>query len=201
MDPDGLTYTATPGILENLRILPENYKTRESVPYEFSFETKNALFVGSDLAIIVPAEIDVDPLALRVTALASLRLAGTIQPTWDASTRTIQLDGAFDEALPAPSLVRFKVDSGLTNSYSTDPITPIRVQTRDPQGDVIDEGSSEAIEFTANEIASIEATACADKQTASTTEEVCTYRLKFSIGAQYPILSGSKIEVELPDDL
>ena len=96
MDPNGLTYTATPGILENLRVLPENYKTRESVPYEFSFETKNQLMVGSDLAIIVPAEIDVDPVALRVTALASLRLAGTIQPTWDASTRTIQLDSAFD---------------------------------------------------------------------------------------------------------
>ena len=33
------------------------------------------------------------------------------------------------------------------------------------------------------------------------TGEVCTYRLKFLIGADYPIVSGSVIEIELPDDL
>lgn len=60
VDQDGLTYTATPGILENVQIRPENYKTRQSVPYEISFETKNDLFVGSDIEIIVPAEIGVD---------------------------------------------------------------------------------------------------------------------------------------------
>jgi len=48
--------------------------------------------------------------------------------------------------------VRFRIDSGLRNSYSTDPITPIGVQTLDADGEVIDEGFSDAIEFTANEI-------------------------------------------------
>ena len=43
VDPNGLTYTAQPGRLENIQIFPENYKTRQSVPYEFSFETKNTL--------------------------------------------------------------------------------------------------------------------------------------------------------------
>ncbi len=33
------------------------------------------------------------------------------------------------------------------------------------------------------------------------TEEVCTYRLKFFVGSQFPILSGSLIEILLPDDL
>ena len=33
------------------------------------------------------------------------------------------------------------------------------------------------------------------------TESVCTYRVKIFIGAQFPILSGSMIEIELPDDL
>ena len=33
------------------------------------------------------------------------------------------------------------------------------------------------------------------------TESVCTYRLKFLIGSQYPILSGSLIEIELPPEL
>ena len=28
VDPDGLTYKASPGILENVQIVPENYKTR-----------------------------------------------------------------------------------------------------------------------------------------------------------------------------
>lgn len=33
------------------------------------------------------------------------------------------------------------------------------------------------------------------------TEDVCTYRLQFMIGAQWPILSGSYIVITLPDDL
>ena len=121
--------------------------------------------------------------------------------SWDEASRTIHIDSAFDEIIPAPTQVRFRIESGLSNSFSTDPITPIIIQTLDPQGEVIDEGSSDEIEFTANEISAIEATACADIQTASTTEEICTYRLKFLIGAEYPILSGSVIEIDLPEDL
>lgn len=45
------------------------------------------------------------------------------------------------------------------------------------------------------------ATACADVSTPSTTEEICTYRLKLIMGAEYPIVSGSGITIELPDDL
>ena len=82
--------------------------------------------------------------------------------SWNADTRIIHIDGAFDEAIPAPTQVRFRIESGLSNSFSTDPITPIVVQTLDPDGEIIDEGSSEPIEFTANEITAIEATACAD---------------------------------------
>ena len=33
------------------------------------------------------------------------------------------------------------------------------------------------------------------------TGEVCTYSLKFLIGAEYPIVSGSVVEIELPEDL
>ena len=61
VDPKGLTYKASPGILENVQIIHENYKTRQAVPYEFSFETKNALFVNGDIAIVVPNEIEVTP--------------------------------------------------------------------------------------------------------------------------------------------
>lgn len=165
------------------------------MPYDFSFETKNALFVNGDLAIQVPQEIEVTPASLKYTPLATVSLTNIVTITWDAKTRTIHINNAFAEALPAPTQVRFRIDSGLRNSYSTDPITPITVQTLDADGEIIDEGKSEAIEFTANEINAIIATACADKPTASTTEEVCTYRLKFMIGAAYPILSGSVIEI------
>lgn len=201
VDPTGLTYKASPGILENVRIIPENYKTRQAVPYDFSFETKNALFQNGDIAILVPSEIEVTPANLKYTPLATVSLTNTVTLSWDEATRTIHINNAFAEAIPAPTQVRFRIDAGLRNSYSTDPITPITVQTLDVDGEVIDEGASEAIEFTANEINQILATACADKPTASTTEEVCTYRLKFMIGAQFPILSGSLIEIELPDDL
>ena len=59
MDQNGLTYTANPGILENVQIIPENYKTRSVVPYDFSFETKNQLFENGDIDIIVPPELTV----------------------------------------------------------------------------------------------------------------------------------------------
>lgn len=45
------------------------------------------------------------------------------------------------------------------------------------------------------------ADACADKPTASQTGDICAYRLKFLIGAEYPIMPDSSIEIELPDDL
>ena len=163
VNPAGFTYTAAPGRLENLIVFPENFKTRQSVPYEFSFETKNALFASGDFAIVMPAAIEVDPSALIFTPLASVSLVNTITPVWREATRTIELNAAFDEALAAPAQVRFRFDAGFTNSYSTDPITPIIVRTLDPDGEIIDEGSSEAIEFTANEITLIEAKACADK--------------------------------------
>jgi hypothetical protein len=44
-------------------------------------------------------------------------------------------------------------------------------------------------------------TACSNKQTASETEDICKYELEFLIGANYPILSGSTIEIDLPEDL
>lgn len=68
-------------------------------------------------------------------------------------------------------------------------------------GKVIDSQNSQPLVFAANEISKIEAYACSDLQTASMTGEVCAYRLKVLIGADYPIMPDSSIEVELPDDL
>ena len=127
VDSSGLTYTATPGRLENLLIFPGNFKTRQEVPYEFSFETKNALFAQGDISIRIPEEIEVDPSSLQFTPLAGVSLVNPIFPVWDEDTRIISLNSAFDEALAAPSQVRFRFESGFTNSFSTDPITPIRV--------------------------------------------------------------------------
>lgn len=39
-----LIYTATPGLLQYIKIEPYNYKTREAVIYNFSFEAKNDLY-------------------------------------------------------------------------------------------------------------------------------------------------------------
>ena len=33
VDNSGLTYSAQPGILENVLVYPDNYKTRQQVPY------------------------------------------------------------------------------------------------------------------------------------------------------------------------
>jgi hypothetical protein len=70
----------------------------------------------------------------------------------------------------------------------------------DGSGAKIDSGTSKSLEFTPNEIREIEAIACTNLQRASETEDVCTYSLLFNM-AQYPIMSGSSIEIELPDDL
>ena len=110
-----------------MQVVPENYKTRASVPYTFSFETKNDLFVSGDINIIVPTEIDVDSTALTVTPLATISLTNTLTVTWTESTRAIRIDNAFGEAFAAPVQVRLSIDAGLTNPYSTDPITPFTV--------------------------------------------------------------------------
>lgn len=97
--------------------------------------------------------------------------------------------------------MEFDLPRGLVNPLSTDPVEPFIISTLDAAGEIIDQGESEMIAFSPNEISSIITKACADKQTASMTEDICTYRLKFLIGANFPILAGSRIEVVLPDDL
>jgi len=54
VDQNGLTYTATPGVLSEILIEPENYRTRASVFYDFSFVTTNPLYMFGDMAIIIP---------------------------------------------------------------------------------------------------------------------------------------------------
>lgn len=78
---------------------------------------------------------------------------------------------------------------------STKPTDPIWIFTLDDGGKSIDRGSSNPMVFAANEIAKIITEACADKQTASMTEDVCAYKLKFLIGSAFPIMPGSVIEI------
>ena len=96
VDQDGLTYTASPGVLANLIVQPEDYKTRKLVQYFFSFETANALYVFGDMAIIVPPEIDVDESALVFTPTVGISLTSIITVSWDEATRTIRINNAFD---------------------------------------------------------------------------------------------------------
>ena len=77
---NGLTYTATPGSLGYLQIFPENFKTSNQVPYEFSFETKNPLDAFSDIQIVLPNEIELNKDSLAVTPLTTdmqTRVIGT----------------------------------------------------------------------------------------------------------------------------
>jgi hypothetical protein len=75
--------------------------------------------------------------------------------TYDSATREIFINQAFDQTIAAPTQVRFTIDSGISNSYSTDPITPFLIRTLDDAYEVIDEGESASIEYTPNEIAGI----------------------------------------------
>ena len=202
VDPDGLTYTASPGVLNNVVVEAENYKTREEVPYTFSLETTNDLYVSGDIAIVLPVEIEVNAASLSFTGLNSISPTNSINLSWDEDSRTIYIDNAFDTAWPAPTQVSFQIDSGLINGPSEEPILDaITIMTLDHDSQVIDIGVSNSLIYTANEISSIEATACADLQESSTTEAVCTYRLKFLMGAAYSITTGSAIQITLPDDL
>jgi hypothetical protein len=57
------------------------------------------------------------------------------------------------------------------------------------------------LQFVANEIKNIEATACVDiTDKISETSDTCTYALRFIMGSDYPIESGSSITVVLPED-
>jgi len=103
VDPTGLTYKASPGILENVQIIPENYKTRQAVPYDFSFETKNTLFENGDIAILVPREIEVTRANLKYTPLATVSLTNLVTLSWDETTRIIHINNVFSEFIPAPT--------------------------------------------------------------------------------------------------
>jgi hypothetical protein len=110
------------------------------------------------------------------------------------------ISNAFDQQVETPAQVVFELQ-GLQNGISTKPTSPIVIQTLDNVGLLIDQASSTQLVFAANEISKIVASACADKKTASKTEEVCAYKLKVLIGAEYPIMPGSLIEILLPEDL
>ena len=80
----------------------------------------------------MPPELTVTANSLVFTPQASVSLTSPGVISWNEDTRTIHIDGAFDEAIPAPTQVRFRIESGISNSFSTDPITPIVVRTLDP---------------------------------------------------------------------
>ena len=180
---EGLTYHAQPGRLENIEVFPENYKTRQQVPYVFSFETKNTLNMLGHMAVIIPPQITVEKTALQIEPISTVTFTDALSLDYNEETRELSILNAFEQNWPAPVKIQFVILDGLINADSTDPITPFIIQTHNENQEVIDEGYSEAIEFKANEISSIEVTACADKQTASETGDVCTYRVKFFIGS------------------
>eukprot|EP00352_Strombidinopsis_acuminata_P000021 CAMPEP_0176338540 /NCGR_PEP_ID=MMETSP0126-20121128/43_1 /TAXON_ID=141414 ORGANISM="Strombidinopsis acuminatum, Strain SPMC142" /NCGR_SAMPLE_ID=MMETSP0126 /ASSEMBLY_ACC=CAM_ASM_000229 /LENGTH=136 /DNA_ID=CAMNT_0017681585 /DNA_START=490 /DNA_END=900 /DNA_ORIENTATION=+ len=121
--------------------------------------------------------------------------------SWDSTTRLITISNAFETDLTAPVGIAFAITNGIYNPPSEKPTGEFIFRTADPNGQTIDEGSYESIIFTANEIQAIVVRACADKFTASQTDDICSYELKVTIGASYPILVGSSIYIVLPREL
>ena len=56
----GLSVTASPGELSNVKVTPEGIRVRESVPYVFQFLTHNMVDTKSQIRVILPQAIGVD---------------------------------------------------------------------------------------------------------------------------------------------
>lgn len=97
VDNRGLTYSAQPGFLSNVEVFPDNYKTRQQVPYQFSFETKNALSRDGHIGIIVPPEISVDPSALVLTPQSTISFSSSVRLEWEPDTRELSINNAFEQ--------------------------------------------------------------------------------------------------------
>ena len=91
VDQTGLTYAAQPGILNQIEVRPENTKTRQSVPYYFAFETRNALFAQGAIGIRIPKEISVDSNNIKFTPVESIDMQSVLEMSYDEQTRILQI--------------------------------------------------------------------------------------------------------------
>lgn len=103
--------------------------------------------------------------------------------SWDSTTRVITINNAFSTDLTAPVGIAFAITAGIYNPISEKPTGEFIFRTADPNGQTIDQGTYESMVFTANEIQAIAVRACADKYTASQTDDICSYELRVTIGA------------------
>ena len=151
----------------------------------------------------MPHDIELNKDTMKVTIQTTDGSQRNITP--QVTDNVILLPDFFNVALTEPTQVRFKFDTGFKNADSTNRINPIVIRTRDSVGSIIDQGDSNSITFTANKIKDIivdpEQISCDTGNPISTTESICTFKLEFEIGAEYPIEPGSRIEIELPLDL
>ena len=67
-----LTYKAEPGRLREVTVTVENYRTREKLPYSFSFVTKNKFANDGQILIKIPKMISVDEASLSIKPVAIL---------------------------------------------------------------------------------------------------------------------------------
>lgn len=131
--------------------MPDNFKVRAKVNYRFSFLTRNDLFKGGKIGIIVPPEILVNEQQLKFTPIQTVNPYGNVTFAYNTTTRNLQISNAFMESFAAPSQIIFEL-WGLQNGISTKPTTPFKLQTLDPLGKIIDQDNSDPLVFAANEI-------------------------------------------------
>jgi hypothetical protein len=72
------------------------------VPYQFSFETKNALSRDGHIGIIVPPEISVDPSALVLTPQSTISFSSSVRLEWEEDTRELSINNAFEQEFQPP---------------------------------------------------------------------------------------------------
>ena len=77
-------------------MFPDNYKTRQQVPYQFSFETKNALPRDGHIAILIPPEISVEKDALVMTPQSTISFSNSVRLEWEEDIRELSINNAFE---------------------------------------------------------------------------------------------------------
>lgn len=109
VNPEGFTFAATPGKLSEINVTPDNYKVRDKVNYRFSFVTKNTLYRGGSIGIILPEEILVSPRELKLVPIQTVNPFGNVTFEYDETRRRLEIKNAFVQRAEGPSQVIFEL--------------------------------------------------------------------------------------------
>ena len=173
MQSNSVKIQATAGALSSVSITANDYRTRASAQYTFSFAIANALLAGSGVRIKVPTQFFITASSLAVTPVLTLSASAAI--SYDSTNRYIIISNGLASPAAAGTIIRFTITNGIINPITSKTTDAFVISSIDSLGNPVDSNSAITITPTPNELPNVVATACSDKPFASYTSQTCIY--------------------------